>query len=134
LILNESIDSGNDLNLGTNLATLANIYHNCGDHIQALELAKRALILLEGCGSSDSSALAAVLNNIGTIQVYLGLLNDALPSFVRASHMCKKVLPEGDPKRVAIENNIRRITQMQQNNDVNLYWYLWKFLPKTLLL
>jgi hypothetical protein len=38
--VNESIESRNDLNLATNLTVLANIYHNCGDDIQALEFSQ----------------------------------------------------------------------------------------------
>jgi hypothetical protein len=134
LILNESIESGNDLNIATNLGILANIYHNCDNDIQALELAKRALILFERCVSPDSFILFPLLNNIATIQVGLELFNDALLTFVKALHICEKTLPKSHPKRVIIENNIRRITQMQQNNGVNSFSHLLNFLPKISLL
>jgi len=134
LTLNESIQSGNDSNIGTNLATLANIYHKCGDDIRALELAKRGLFLLEHCVSPDSPGLALLLNNIGAIQLSLGLFNDALLTFIRVLQICEKTLPEGHPKRVALENNIQRITKMQHYNHVNSFSPLWTFLSKISLL
>jgi len=130
LTLNESIESGNDSNIATNLAVLANIYHAYGDDIRALELAKRALILLERCESPDSLGLALLLNNIGIIQLSVGLFNDALLTFIRVLQICEKSVPEGHPKRVAIENNIRRIKEMQRYNDVNSYSSLLTFLSK----
>jgi hypothetical protein len=33
--------------------------------------------------------------------------------------ICKKTLPEGHPKRVAMEINIQRITEMEQRNGEN---------------
>jgi tetratricopeptide (TPR) repeat protein len=130
LTLNESIESGNDSNIAANLAILANISHKSGDDIRALELAKRALVLLERCLSPDSPALAPILNNIGTIQVGVGLFNDALLTFIRVLRICEKTLPEGHPKRVAIGNNIQRINEMQPYNGVNSYSHLLTFLSK----
>jgi tetratricopeptide (TPR) repeat protein len=130
LTLNESIESGNDLNIGASLAILANIYYKSGDDIRALELAKRGLILLERCVSPDSPALAPLLNNIGTIQFSMGLFNDATLTFIRVLQISEKTLPKGHPTRVTLENNIRRITQMQHYNNVNSYFNLWTFLSK----
>ncbi len=130
LTLNESIKSGNDFNLATNLAILGNIHHQSGDDIRALELAKRALTIFKRCVSSDSPTITALLNNIGIIQVSMGSFNDALLTFIKVSHICEKILPEGHPKRVEIENNIQRIKEMQQYNDVNSYSSLLTFLTK----
>ncbi|CAF0951744.1 unnamed protein product [Rotaria sordida] len=131
--LNESIETGNELNLSTSLAILANIYYSCGNSYQALEVITRALILLERCVSSDSLILASFLNNLATIQVGIGLFSDAKLNFVKALTICKKSLSEGHPQRQTIENNIKRIIGMEQNNHQNLCSHLWKFSLKTLL-
>ena len=73
----------NELNIIINLGILANIYHCYGDDIRALELAQRALILLERCASVDSLSLALLLNNIAAIQFGAGLFDDALSSIDR---------------------------------------------------
>ncbi len=130
----ELIDSRNELHIATNLAILANIHHHSGDDIQALDFAKRALILLECCVPSDSSTLAPLLKNIATLQVCAGLFNDALLNFIRVLHVCGRTLPERHPKRIAIDNNIQRVIEMQQYNDVNSFFHLRKILPKVLLL
>jgi tetratricopeptide (TPR) repeat protein len=119
LTLNESFEKGNDLNISANLAILANIYYNSGNPVRALELGTRALGLMERCAPSDTMALASMINNVATIQVANGLLADARYSFDRALVICKKTLPEGHPKRVAMEINIQRITEMEQRNGEN---------------
>jgi tetratricopeptide (TPR) repeat protein len=134
LTLNESIESENDSNIATNLAVLANIYHAYGDDIRALELAKRALILLERCESPESLGLALLLNNIGIIQLSVGLFNDALLTFIRVLQICEKSVPEGHPKLVAISNDIHRFIERQQHNGLNSFSYLWTFLSKILIL
>ncbi len=132
--MNESIESENDSNIGTCLAILANIYYKSGDDLRALELAKRGLILLERSESPDSPGIALLLNNIGTIQFSMGLFNDAIVTFIRVLQMCEKTLPKGHPTRVKFENNIQRITEMQQYNNVNSYFDFWTFLSKISLL
>ncbi len=71
LVLNESIKSGNDLNLAMNLAVLANIHHRAGDNVQALKFARRTLRRFERCVPSDSPTLVAAHNNMGAIQMEL---------------------------------------------------------------
>jgi hypothetical protein len=134
LTLNQSIKSGNDSNIAANLAILANIYHHSGDDMHALELVKQALVLVEHCTSPDSSSLVLLLNNIGTIQVSAGLFDDALLTFIRVLHICERTLPEGHSRRVIIENNIRRITEIQEYNNMNSFSNFWNVLMKLLLL
>jgi len=117
LILNESVQSGNELNIATNLATLANIHHNAGDFEKALQVATRALTILEPCVPPDSIVLATLLNNVGIIQVASGSLADAGDNFDKALAICKKSLPEGHPKRAAMEKNIHRIAEMKKRNE-----------------
>jgi tetratricopeptide (TPR) repeat protein len=119
LTLNESFETGNDLNIAVNLAILANIYYNSGDPLRALELATRALGLLERCAPSDSLALASIVNNVATIQVANGLFADARRTYDRALEIFRKILPEGHPKRIAMETNIQRITEMERRNEKN---------------
>ncbi|CAF1538807.1 unnamed protein product [Rotaria magnacalcarata] len=133
LTLNESVGSGNELNLATNLIILASIHHSRGDDNLALEVAKQALALLESCVPRDSPVLASFLNNLGTIQFSLGLFGDAQLSFARALIICEKSFPEGHPQRLAMEDNIDRITEMEQNNQQNLESDHWQFSFKTLL-
>lgn len=102
------------MNIASNLAILANIYHTSGDTNRALDMATRGLGILERCVPDDSPALAALLNNVATMQVSVGLLTEARTSFDRALDICKKSLPEGHPKRIAMENNIQRIIEMEQ--------------------
>ncbi len=134
LTINESIESGNDLHIFANFAILANIYHHSGDDILALDFAKRALILFEGCISPDSSTLVTLLNNLAIIQVCVGLFNDALLNFIRVLHIYERTFPEGHPKRIAIDNNIQQVMEMQQQNDLKSFFYLRKFLTKILIL
>ena len=133
MTLNKSYETGNDLRIAANLAILANIYHNNGDDVQALEIATQSLTLFENCASKDLSALATVLNNVAVIQLGVGLLSDAQLSFARAMKIYEKTLPIGHPNRVGMENNIRRISEMRHGNDLNAYLHLGKFLIKTLL-
>ena len=133
MTLNRSSEVGNDLCIAANLAILANIYHNIGDDVQALEIATQSLTLFENCVSKDSSALATVLNNVAVIQLGVGLLSDAQLSFARAMKIYEKTLPVGHPKRMGMENNVRRISVMRHRNDLNAYFDLGKFLIKTLL-
>jgi hypothetical protein len=107
LTINGSIESGNELHIATNLTLPTNIYHKFGDDIQALDFAKRTLILFEGCVSSDSPTLAPLLNNIAVIQVCVGPVDDALLNFIRVLHIYRRILPEEHPKRIAIDNNIQ---------------------------
>ena len=132
--INESIELGNEANIAANLGILANIYHSTGDDIRALGLATRALTLLERFVSSDSSSLAPLINNIGTIQISMNLFSDALLSFIRVLHICERTLPKGHPKRVVIENNVRQLSAMQQYNGLYSYSSLWRLLPKILCL
>jgi tetratricopeptide (TPR) repeat protein len=81
LTLNESIKPDNDLGIGTNLAILANIYHSIGDDVRALKIATEAMTIMENCVSRDSPVLATLLNNIGVIQLSLGLFTDAQLSY-----------------------------------------------------
>ncbi|CAF3648458.1 unnamed protein product [Rotaria socialis] len=131
--LNESVGSGNELNLATNLITLASIHHSRDDDNRALEVAKQALALLESCVPRDSPVLASFLNNLGAIQFSLGLFGDAQLSFARALIICEQSLPEGHPQRLAMEGNINRITEMERNNQQNLESDHWQFSLKTLL-
>jgi tetratricopeptide (TPR) repeat protein len=130
LTLSESIEFGNDSDIGASLGILASIYHKSGDDIRALELSKRVLTIFERCISPDSPVIAIALNNIGIIQVSMGSFNDALLTFIRALYICEKTLPERHPKRVSIENNIQRIKQIHRYNDVNSYSSLLTFLSK----
>lgn len=133
IALNESIGSGNEMNLAANFAILANIYHSCGDDLQALEISKKAVSLLELYAPSDSLALAAFLNNLGTIQFGAGLLSDAQLSFARALLLCEKCLPEQHPKRLAMESNVHRITEIENQNALNLRSSFWNFSWKALI-
>jgi tetratricopeptide (TPR) repeat protein len=132
--LNESIESGNDSNIATNLAVLANIYHEHGDDILALKIAKRALILLERCVSPDSLGVALLLNNIGVIQSSLGLFNDALVTFIRVLQIRQKILSEKHPNGVTFSNNIYQFIKMQQCNVLSSFNHLWTFLSKILII
>lgn len=116
LEINQSIETDNELNLAMNLAILANIHHRAGDDTQALDYITRALTILERCIEPDSLTLASILNNMGTIQVSLEMYKEAQQSFNRALGICEKNLAEGHPKRVTMENNIQRITQIMRAN------------------
>ena len=133
LELNESVKSGNDSNIASNLAILANIYHQSGDDIRALELAKRALSLFESDENSSPLGLTSVLNNIGTIQVSAGLISEALSTFIRVLHICREHLPEDHPRRIVINDNVQRITDMQREDMVYSFTQFWTFLPKIVL-
>lgn len=122
LTLNRSVSTDNHSQIVANLAILANIYHYSDDHIRALDFAKQALTLSERCSSSDSSSsLVTILNNIAAIQVKAKLFDDALLTFVRLLHIYAKILPKGHQKRVTIENNIQRMSQIQENNLKNSF-------------
>ncbi|CAF5214915.1 unnamed protein product, partial [Rotaria magnacalcarata] len=131
--LNESVGSGNELNLATNLIILASIHHSRGDDNLALEVAKQALALLESCVPRDSPVLASFLNNLGTIQFSLGLFGDAQLSFARALIICEKSFPEGHPQRLTIERNIKRLTPMEQYNFGNSFISLCKLSLKPII-
>ncbi|CAF0951760.1 unnamed protein product [Rotaria sordida] len=115
LKLNESVESGNDLNLAMNLAVLANIYHKGGYEVKALEFAQQAMSILERYKKADSLFLASILNNLGAIQVGLGSFSDAQINLNRALKICKKILPEGHPKRVTMERNIKRMKEIMKD-------------------
>ena len=112
--MNQSIKSGNESNIASNLAILANIHHHCGDDNRALEFAQQSLELFECSLSSTPMGLVSVLNNIGAIQLSAGRFNEALVTFIRVLHICESTVPEGHPKRIAITQNIERIIAMQQ--------------------
>lgn len=133
MIINESVQSNNDLNIASNTAILANIYYQHGDDIRALELSRRALVLFENCISCESVTITTLLNNIGTIEVNIGLYDVALVTFIRALNIVRRILPDGHPKRQVIENNIQRWQEMQQIDQKQSYSYLWHNLPKLLL-
>jgi tetratricopeptide (TPR) repeat protein len=101
-----------------NLAVFANIHHTSGNDIQALEYTQRALTILKRCVLSDSLTLASVLNNMGAIQLGLGLFSDARDSFDQALKICGKTLPQGHPKRVTMEINIQRIEEIIKNSQL----------------
>ena len=134
LTLNRSILSVDNPHIAANLAILANIYHHSGDDSRALTFAKQALNLLERCSLSDSSCLVTVLNNIGAIQVSAGLFDDALLTFIRLLHIYERILPKGHQKRATIEDNIQRMTEMQENNVMNLFSRFCQILSKFSLL
>lgn len=117
LALNESIERGNDMNIATNLAILANIYFNGGESDRALQLATRSLGLFEQSGSQDSLALATLYNNVGTMQAMEGLFTEARSSYSKALEICQKSLPVGHPKRVMMETNIERISALEENQQ-----------------
>jgi hypothetical protein len=50
------------------------------------------------------------------MQVAGRLFTDARHSYARALEICKKSLPEGHPKRVAIENNIQRLVEIEKKD------------------
>lgn len=134
LILNKSLQTGNEVNIATNLSILANIQRDSGDDIQALETATQALRIFERCTSADSPALTLLLNNIGVIQIGLEQLTDAKLTFIRILHIYDKILPEADPKRLTVHNNIQRIIEMEQNHALDSCFHLRTYLPKFLLL
>ena len=134
LTLNRSVMSNNDPEIITNLAILANIYHHSGDDIRALKLAEQALILLENCSSFDSSALVAILNNVGIIQISAGMFNDAQSTFIRLLHIYEKILPRGHHKRVIVEKNIQRMMRIQEYHLMNLFFRFLGVFVKLLLL
>jgi tetratricopeptide (TPR) repeat protein len=119
LVLNESIESGNELNLAMNLAIFANIHHKAGDNTQALDFIQRAVTIFERCAPSDSLALALVLNNMAAIQTGLGLFTEARHQYDRVLEIFRKVLPEGHPKRLAMETNVEINKQTIKNNEEN---------------
>ena len=137
LVINESLPSEtNDSSIASILAILANIYHDSGDNIRALDLAQRALTLFEQCSSTNSLGLVSVLNNIGAIQVSAGLFDEALVTFVRLLHIYQTTLPEEHPTCIAINDNIRQIMtmqQQQQQNPLDSFSRLWKLSTKFLL-
>ncbi|CAF2066721.1 unnamed protein product [Rotaria magnacalcarata] len=112
LKINESPEYRNDLNLAVNLTILANIHHKGGNNARAFKFVQRAMAILQRSRSPDSLTLASVLNNLGAIQVALTLYFDAHTSLNRALKICKKILPEGNPKRVTMETNIRRTKEI----------------------
>lgn len=134
LTLNRSIMSENDPRIAPNLAVLANIHHRSGDHIRALEFAKQALIVVEHHTSLDSPSLVTLLNNLGVIQVTAGFYNDAMITFIRLLHIYERILPKGHHKRIIAETNIQRMTELQENNIMNLFVYFSGILTKFLLL
>lgn len=117
LKLNESAGPDNYLNVAMNLAVIANIHHKSGDDAQALTFIQRSLVILQRCVPSDSLTLASVLNNMGAIQMSLGLYPAADYSFDRALRICEKNLPPGHPKRVTMELNIRRNREIIMKNE-----------------
>lgn len=120
LIINESITSNNDLNLAINLGVIANIHHGLGKASEALTAATRALTLLERSVPSDSYNLGSLLNNIAAIQMTAGAFSDARNNLDRALKIYEKKLPEEHPKRISIQNAIKQITQIEQNQGENL--------------
>lgn len=134
LTLNKSVLLGNDRQIAANLAILANIYYHSDDDIRALDFSKQALSVLESCPSPDLPSLVTILNNMGTIQVGAGLFDDALLTFIRVMHIYDAILPKGHQKRTIIEDNIRRMTEIQKNNVVNLFSQFSNSLTRLLLL
>ena len=122
--MSRSLPCPDGADIAANLAILANIYHDCGDDIRALELVKESLILIERCTSSDSVLLIAILNNMATIQVSAGLLDQALLTFIRVMYICERTVPEGHPKRIAITNNVRRVIAMQRQLGMHSFSHL----------
>lgn len=120
--------------IAAGLAVLANIYHDCGDDIRALELVKEAVAIFERCSSPESVLLVSTLNNMATIQVSAGLINDAILTFIRALQICERTVPEGHPRRIAANNNIRRVILMHEQNGIYSFSHLWESLTKFLLL
>lgn len=134
LVINQSIKSGNESNIASNLAILANIYHHCGDDNRALELAQQSLELFERSLSPHSMGLASVLNNIGAIQISAGRFDEALVTFIRVLHICESTVSEDHPKRIAITQNIQRVIAMQQQgNALHSFQHLGKLSAKFLL-
>lgn len=132
LALNESIPTGNNSNIASVLAILANIYHRSGDDIHALEFAKRALVLLKSCMAEESLGVTSVLNNIGTIQVSAGLYEDALVTFIRVLHICERTLPNDHPRRIAIIRNVQRVIAMQEEAILYSFSHFWSSLLQIL--
>lgn len=119
LRLNQAIESGNEVNIAMNFAVLANIYHRADDNKTALDYAKRAKDLLESTKIGDDMVLAAVLNNLGTIQVVLEQFPDAEHSFNRALNICKKLLPPRHEKRAIMEKNIKQMKEILKRKQEN---------------
>ena len=134
LVINESLPSEkNNSSIASILAILANIYHDSGDDFRALELAKRALSLFESSENSSPLGLTSVLNNIGTIQVSVGLFSEALSTFIRVLHICREHFPEHHPRLIVISDNVQRITDMQREDMMYSFTQFWTFLPKIVL-
>ena len=133
LSLNKSVDGENDQNTAASLAVLGNIYHHLGDNTRALDSANQALAILERYASSDPSSVVTLLNNIGAIQVSLGMLNDAQLTFIRVLNIYGKTLPEGHYIRSTIEVNLQRITQMNLLRMKNSFDRFRDLLTKSLL-
>lgn len=115
LKINESVPTGNELNLAMNLAILANIHHRASEDTKALDYITRALRILDSSIEPDSLTLASVLNNMGTIQISLEMYKKAKQSFDRALKVCNKNLPKEHPKRATIEANIRLVKEMMHS-------------------
>ena len=91
------------------------------------------MAIFESRSSPESVLLVSTLNNMATIQVSAGLFDDALLTFIRVLHICERTVPEGHPKRIAINNNIQRVIQMHQQNGIYSFSHLWELLTKFLL-
>jgi tetratricopeptide (TPR) repeat protein len=120
LALHQSQVPINEANLAMNYAILANIYHDFGDDVQALELCTQALSILERSESANSLQMASVLNNLGAIQLSLGAISEARNNFDRAFNISAQTLPHRHPKSITMEDNLRFITQIQQSKKDNL--------------
>lgn len=113
LAIHKSLLPIDETNVATSLATLANIYHDSGNDVQALKLGLEAITLLERNEPINMPKLASVLHNVGAFQMGVEELSEARNSFERALKIFVDFLSPDHPKRIALENHIKRIAEVQ---------------------
>lgn len=96
---------------------LGNIYHDCGQHTQALDRNLRALAIVERTQPVDLHILAELLNNLGSIERDLDAMERALPYLQRAVEIYSQILPRGHPSRASAELDLERANLSKEKNQ-----------------
>ena len=112
--MRESIVPRNETMVGQSLATLANIYHELGDEKEALKMGMRALDIFQCTLPPNASELAGLLNNLGAIKFSQGAMPEARQYFEQSIHIYQQILPSTHPYIIKLENSIRCVSHMQQ--------------------
>lgn len=98
------------------MSVLGNIYRNAGDSTRALDLCTRALDIFRHKLPPYSPTIANTFYQLGKTQSSLGALADAQQSFEQSSKIYRKTLPPGHPDRMSVDKELRRVTQLLEQN------------------